>query len=174
MTKGKIKMIAAVDKNNGIGYKNKLLTVLPNDMLRFRELTMYELVVMGRLTFESMNSKPLDNRTNIILTRDKNFVPKGENVYAFHNAYDVVIDYEEYNERENDLWIIGGSQLYSEYMKYAEELVLTYIDHEFSHVDSYFPEIPEDFKVTHMEHFKADEHNKYDHTIVTWTRDVQW
>ena len=72
----KISLIAAVAKNRVIGENNSLIWKLPEDMKRFRQITTGKPVIMGRKTFESIG-KPLPNRTNIILTRDKNFKVEG-------------------------------------------------------------------------------------------------
>ena len=97
-------LIAAVDKNWAIGKGNDLLVDIPEDKRFFREETLGKVVVMGRKTLESLPTGSLDFRTNIVLTKDKNYRPKDICVcHSVDEVLEVVSDYDT-----NDVYIIGG------------------------------------------------------------------
>lgn len=127
-----ISLIAAMGKNRVIGKDNSLPWKLPEDMKRFRELTAGKPVVMGRKTFESIG-KPLPNRKNIILTRDKNY--KADGCIVVHSVDDALNATKESNE----VMIIGGANIYGQFLPIANKMYLTLIDADFEG-DAYFPE----------------------------------
>jgi dihydrofolate reductase len=130
-----ITLIAACSKNKVIGKENTLIWKVPGDLKRFKELTTGHNVLMGRKNFESIG-RPLPNRRNIILTRDKDFKADGCLVYS---------DLKEVLELfGNDLFIIGGEQIYKQTIGYVDYIELTLIHKEFEG-DAYFPEIPDWF-----------------------------
>lgn len=158
-----ISLIAAIDKNNAIGYKNQLLARLSNDMKYFKQLTTsgdHNIVVMGRKTFESIG-KPLTNRINIVLTKDKNFKHKG--VFVYHSVEEVLKQYKYSGESKPNLFVIGGETIYRQFMRYADRLYITLIDHVFENTDTYFPSITDEWKLVSEQYNKADENNPYDH-----------
>ena len=166
-----INLIAAVDLNNGLGHENQLLCKLPNDMKHFRKLTKNNFCVFGRKTYESIGH-PLPNRTNIILTRDtKMKYPEG--IFTYNSLQDVIYEYENYNERENELFICGGGEVYRQALPYAQRIYLTIINHSFPDVDSYFPRFDiSEWKVIENIKNKADENNLYDHYFITYERKI--
>lgn len=100
-----MRAIVCADKNWGIGYKNKLLVSIPSDMKFFRETTTGNVIVMGRKTLESFpNGMPLKNRTNIVLTRDKNYQVK--DAATVHNEEELMRELEKYDT--DRVYIIGG------------------------------------------------------------------
>jgi dihydrofolate reductase len=127
-----ITLIAACSKNRAIGKENKLIWHVPGDLKRFKELTSGHTVLMGRKTFESIG-KPLPNRRNVILTRDKTFTADGCLIY--HNLKEVLELFK------NDLFIIGGEEIYRQTIGYADYIDLTFIHKEYEG-DAFFPEIP--------------------------------
>ena len=130
-----ITIIAAISKNGVIGDDNKLIWHLPEDLKRFKKLTSGNVVVMGRKTHESIG-KALPNRLNIILSRDFYWnKPLGNGCVVCHSIEEVL-----YKFKHRDIFIIGGSQIYREFLPYADEMELTHIDKEFKG-DTYFPEI---------------------------------
>ncbi len=130
-----INMIAVIGKNRELGCDNKLLWNLPEDMKRFKELTTGHTIVMGRKTFESIG-KPLPNRTNIIITRDKNFTKKGCKI--IYSPEDII---SENNKLEN-IFIIGGGEIYKLFLPYAEKLYLTIVE-DGPKADTFFPNYSE-------------------------------
>ena len=129
-------LIVAVDRNWGIGCGNKLLARIPEDMAFFRETTMNKTVVMGRKTFESLPNGALPNRTNIVLTRNKNFT--AENVIV-HTDLDSFFEWLKLYEvvKSDDIFVIGGEQIYKQALKYCNRAYITKIDAEFSTADKF-------------------------------------
>lgn len=167
-----ISMIAAIDKNSGLGYRNQLLTHLPNDMKRFKQLTEGKVCVQGRLTYDSIVDKlgtSLPNRTNIVLTKNKKFNIH-PSTFVFNSVKEVLKQYKNHNNSD-ELMIIGGSQIYTQFMPFADKIYLTIIDNEFKNVDTYFPRFSlEHFKpIEHIKNHKDDKHS-YDYSFVTYER----
>jgi dihydrofolate reductase len=154
-----ISLIAAMDKNNVIGKDNSLPWKLPADMKRFKELTVGKPVVMGRKTFESIG-KPLPGRKNIILTRDKNFRAKG--CVVVHSVDESL----KAAESSAELMIIGGAQIYRQFLPIANKMHLTLIDAEFGG-DAYFPE----YSKNEWKEVKREEHqNNHRYSFVDFKR----
>ena len=158
-----ISLIAAIGKNNELGKGNTLLWHMPADMKHFRDTTALHTVVMGRKTFESIG-KPLPNRRNIVITRNADYkkqVPKDvEVVNSLAGALDLFPDQKE------EIFIIGGAQLYRETLPIADKLYITHIDAEATDADTFFPEIIPIVwnEIKHEEHRK-DEKNPFDYTF---------
>ena len=135
-------MLAAVDRNWGIGYDGDLLFHLKQDMVSFREKTVGNVVVMGRKTLESLpGGKPLFGRTNIVLTKNNRFDREHrlENLIVLHSVEEVL----EYAEKEeSQMYIIGGSEIYRQFVTIATEAVITKVDAE-RQADTYFPNLDE-------------------------------
>lgn len=119
-------LIAAADKNWGIGYKGELLCHIKEDMKFFRETTEGKCVIMGKSTFLSLpGQKPLKNRKNIILTTDKNFQVQGAEICrSFEEAAKKAR--EEFAEK--DIFIIGGERVYNENLDYCDTAYITKIE----------------------------------------------
>jgi dihydrofolate reductase len=130
----KISMIAAIGKNREIGRGNLMLWHIPEDLKRFRELTMGHPVIMGRRTFESIG-KVLPGRANIVLTRDDSW--KREGVVVVHSMDEAISVAKEIDQEE--IFIIGGAQIYDQALPFADKLYLTLIDAE-GNADSFFPD----------------------------------
>lgn len=130
-------LIVAVDKNWGIGYQNKLLVSIPEDMKFFRSETSGKVVVMGRKTLESFpNGLPLKNRTNIVLTKNPSYQVKG--AIVCHSVEEVLEELKNYPTE--DVYIIGGDSIYREFLPYCDVAHVTRIDHAYA-ADAYFPDI---------------------------------
>lgn len=142
-----ITLIAAINKNNGIGYKNELLYDIPEDRKLFRDLTLGKVVIMGRKTWLSLPRKPLPGRTNVVVSRHTISLRKALELY-----------------KDKDICIIGGGKVYKQAMRYADELSLTVIHDDKKKADTFFPvisseyfdlvamrelEVKADYKVTH-------------------------
>ena len=133
-------LIVAVDKNWAIGYKNELLVRIPADQRFFRETTTGKVVIMGRKTLESFPQKqPLKNRTNIVITRDKNYTVKDAIVvHSIEEAMDRVKDIPS-----EDVYVIGGATIYEQMLPYCKIAHVTKIDFSYQ-ADTYFPNLDED------------------------------
>lgn len=130
-------LIAAVDKNWGIGKNNELLTHIPADQRFFRETTTGNVVIMGRKTLESFpGGNPLKNRTNIVLTGNRNY--KNPGVIIFHDVESVLKDVEKYPE--DKVFCIGGASVYREFLPYCSKALITKIDEAYE-ADAYFPDL---------------------------------
>lgn len=132
----KIIIIAAVAKNNVIGKDGKMPWDIKEDLEHFKRLTLNHTVVMGRKTFDSLPFKPLKNRTNIVLTSNKEF--SHDRVVVRHSLKEA-IDFAK-DKAEEKLFIIGGQKVYAEGMRYADTLEITRINKAYDG-DTYFPEI---------------------------------
>ena len=118
--------ILCVDKKFGIGKNNTLLFSLPKDMAFFRSTTLNHVVAMGENTLLSFpNSKPLKNRTNIVLSG--NVSHNYEGVINVHTFQDFLNKIKEYNEKE-DVYIIGGASIYHQMLPYVDKVLLTKVD----------------------------------------------
>ena len=132
-------LIVAVDKNWAIGNENKLLVSIPQDMKFFRETTMGKVVVMGRKTLESFpGGQPLKKRTNIVLTRDKNYQVK--DAIVVHTVDELLQELKKYDEEE--IYVIGGESIYRQMLPYCKVAHVTKINHAYE-ADTYFPNLDE-------------------------------
>lgn len=132
-------LIVAVDKNWAIGNKGKLLISIPEDMKFFRETTTGNVVVMGKNTLKSFpNGLPLKNRVNIVLTTDKNFTAK--DAVIVHDMEEALLEIKKYDTKH--VYVIGGSSVYEQMLKYCDTAYVTYIDYSYE-ADRYFPNLDE-------------------------------
>ena len=130
-------LIAAVDRNWGIGKDGKLLTSIPNDMKYFRRMTTGNVVVMGRKTLESFpGGKPLKDRVNIVLTHDETYEKEG--AVIVHSLEELKEALHPYPDRS--VFVIGGEAVYRELLDLCDTAYLTKIDQAFD-ADAYFPDI---------------------------------
>lgn len=139
-------IIVAVDKNWAIGKDNKLLVSIPADMKMFRQETGGKVVVMGRKTLESFpGGLPLKNRTNIVLTSNKNYDAKGAQVV--HTVEELLEEIKKYSAQ--DVYCIGGDSVYKLLLPYCDTAHVTKIDFAYE-ADRYFPDLDqmEDWKIT--------------------------
>lgn len=134
-----MKLIVAVDKNWAIGKDNKLLVSIPADMKFFRTQTANKVVVMGRKTLESFpNGQPLKSRTNIVLSRNKDFEVKGATVV--HDLDSLLEEIAKYPA--DDVYCIGGDSIYKLLLPYCDTAYVTKIDFAYQ-ADTYFPNLDE-------------------------------
>ena len=158
-----ITLIAAVAENNALGKDNQLLWHLPDDFKRFKNVTSGHHIIMGRKTFESF-PKPLPNRTHVIITRQKDFQHEGC----------IVVDTLEKAiaacPKKEDLFIIGGGEIYTQSILFADQLDITRVHHSFD-ADVYFPEIdPEIWELSSEIFNSKDEKHLFDYTFQTFVK----
>lgn len=159
-----ITIIAAIAKNNALGKNNQLIWHLPSDLIRFKKVTSGHCVLMGRKTFESLG-KPLPNRTNIIITRNKNYQQNG--CLVVNSLEKAITESKKYDENP---FILGGAEIYKQSLKFANKLDITFVHHSFE-ADVFFPKIDTSIWIeTSREDFKKDEKNKYDFSFVTYSK----
>lgn len=131
-----INLIAAIGKNNELGLKNNLIWRLPKDLKFFKEMTTGKTVIMGRKTFESIG-KPLPNRKNVIITSSiKEDLKINDQIEIYNNLREVLLNY--LND-PNEIFIIGGSTIYEQFLNYANVMYLTEIDAICEKADAFFP-----------------------------------
>ncbi|MFH1255344.1 MAG: dihydrofolate reductase [bacterium] len=158
-----ISIIAIVAKNRAIGFQNKLLYDIPEDMKHFKDITTGHAVIMGENTFHSMSGKPLPNRVNIILTLDKNF--KAENCLIAYSLEEAVEIGKAQNKGE--IFFIGGGMIYRQALPLADKLYLTVVDDEPAKADVYFPDYSEFKNIISQKKLKA---GGYDINFLELTR----
>lgn len=160
----KLAMIAAVAGNRAIGNKNKLIYWLPDDLKRFKQLTTGHTIIMGSNTFRSLPKGALPNRRNIVLSRKKIAFPGAEVFPSLEEALKSCIN-------EEIVYIIGGEQLYSYAIPFADELHLTEVDDTPESADAFFPEWKsEEWIETGREKHLKDEKHAFDFYFTTYTK----
>jgi dihydrofolate reductase len=131
-----ISLIAAMSSNRVIGTENRLPWDIPEDLKRFRALTAQHVIVMGRKTFESIG-RPLPGRDNRVITRQKDYHPEGVKVYS---TLEAALEERVPDGMKNDeIFVIGGGEIYTQALPFADRIHLTVIDQEFKG-DAYFPD----------------------------------
>ncbi|MDR1738191.1 MAG: dihydrofolate reductase [Candidatus Symbiothrix sp.] len=161
----KISIIAALGQNNEIGKENALLCHLPADLKRFKALTTDHSVVMGRKTYESLPVKPLPYRRNIVISRNPDLQLVGAEIYASPDL--ALLQLKD----EDEIFIIGGAQLYQQTLSCADKLYLTHIEMQLPDADAYFPVIDyKQWRKVWQERHPADEQHPYAFTFAEYER----
>ena len=161
----KISIIAAVDRNMAIGFENKLLFWLPNDLKRFKALTTGNTIIMGRKTFDSLPKGALPNRRNIVLSSNPSAACPGAEVFLSLEAALAACAPDEH------VYIIGGASVYRQAFAVADELCLTEIDAAAPQADAFFPTVdPALWEVSSRETFSTDEKHAYPYAFVDYVR----
>ncbi|CCQ92343.1 Dihydrofolate reductase [[Clostridium] ultunense Esp] len=157
-----ISIIVAMGRNRVIGKGNQLPWHLPADLNYFKKMTMGHPIVMGRKTYDAIG-KPLPGRTNIVVTRDP--ACKAEGCIILHSLEEVWRKF-----RDQDLFVIGGAEIFRQTLSLADRLYLTHIDHPFSG-DRFFPELTEgDWRLISREKGIKNERNPYDYEFLLYER----
>ena len=157
-----ISIIAAVARNRAIGYENKLIYWLPNDLKRFKTLTTGHTIIMGRNTFLSLPKGALPNRRNIVLTRSQKAFP----------GCDVYTSLEEalaHCDKDEDVYIIGGASVYRQALPLADRLCLTEINDTPEKADTFFPPY-DDWKEISREDYPTDDRHDFPYSFVDYVR----
>lgn len=161
----KISIIAAVDHRMAIGFQNKLLFWLPNDLKRFKALTTGNTIIMGRKTFESLPKGALPNRRNVVLSSNPATECPGAEVFTSLEAA------LKSCQEEEKVYIIGGASVYRQAMPLADELCLTEVDDTAPEADVFFPAV--DTAIWHeksREVHPADEKHLCSYAFVDYVR----
>jgi dihydrofolate reductase len=129
-----ITIIVAIAENNGIGFKNDLLTHIPGDLKRFKDITMGHCLIMGKKTWDSLPKKPLHGRKNIVLSD----IP-GD---TFEGAFTAISIDEALSlcDPGKEVFIMGGGMVYRQFLPIADRLLITHL-HKTFEADTFFPEI---------------------------------
>ncbi len=165
----RISIVVAVSDNNAIGIGGGLLWRLPKDMQYFKELTTGHHVLMGRKTWDSIPSKfrPLSDRVNIVVTRQKDFKAEGALVVK---SVEEGIELAR-NAGEKELMVIGGGEIYKQAYNQTDKLYLTRVHATFIDADTFGPAVlSNEWKVVSTESHSADEKHKYGFDFEVWER----
>ncbi len=163
-----ISAIVAVGNNNVIGKDNALIWHLPADMKFFKEKTTGHCIITGRKNYESIPEKfrPLPNRTNIVITRDKDYSAPGAIVV---DSIDKAI-FTANNIGDSEIFIIGGAEIFRQTFDIIDKIYLTKIHHDFDG-DVFFPELlNSQWKLTSQAQGISDEKNKYEYEFLTFEK----
>ena len=158
----KVYVIAAVAQNRAIGYQNKLLYWLPNDLKNFKLLTSGHTIIMGRNTFESLPKGALPNRKNVVLTQ-QNITLEGCEVY--HSLEEAL----SACQNDEKVFILGGGKVYEQCLDFADELILTEVNDVPEHADTFFPDDKE-WKEKSREHHEKDEKHAFAFDFVHYVK----
>lgn len=157
-----VNIIAAVARNRAIGFQNKLIYWLPNDLKRFKALTTGHTIIMGRNTFLSLPKGALPNRRNVVLSRTQTEFPGCDTYSSLEEALNNCTP-------DEDIYIIGGAAVYQQALAIADRLCLTEIDDIPEQADAFFPDYSE-WKEAWREKHKKDEKHEHDFAFVDYVR----
>lgn len=159
----KITLIAAMTSDGTIGKDNAMLWHISNDLKRFKKLTLNNTVIMGRKTYDSIPSMPLKNRRNLVMTKSKIEIPGVKIINSLNMAM------EELDPiKEN--FIIGGSQIYRMFIKYAQKIYITQV-YKYFEGDRFFPHIDKNIWMeTSNEFIENDSQTEFDYSFKTYKR----
>ncbi len=158
-----ISIIVAKGKNNIIGAGNQMPWHLPADLKKFKELTMGHHIIMGRKTFESIG-KALQCRTSVVITRNSDFIA---NDCIVTDSLEKAL---KYAEGDNNIFVIGGGEIFKQAMNLCDRIYCTEINADFDG-DVLFPEISSSqWKKVSEEVHPADEKNKFSFRFVVYQR----
>ena len=167
-----VSIVVAAAEDNAIGKDNQLLWKLPNDMKFFKNLTWGMPILMGRKTFESIGSKPLPGRLNIVLTRQIDLYRNVAGIKVVNSVAQSIEMAEAAGYKE--IFIIGGSELYKQMFPQADKVYLTRVHASFSEADTYIDPIDLNlFELESSDQMQADEKHAVDYSFECWKRKKQ-
>lgn len=162
-----ISLTVIVDENMGIGYENRLLAHIPEDLHHFKSITSGKVVVMGYNTYLSLppQSKPLPNRVNVVLTRRDVQI---EDVIVKNSIEDILTMIDD-DYKDQEIIIMGGQSIYTQFLPYADRLYITHVFRKFE-ADAFFPDIPSEWEITELKGGIVNVRNKYPHVFATYEK----
>jgi len=153
-----LSIVVAISENNAIGKDNKLLWHLPADLKHFKEITSGHTIIMGRKTYDSIG-KPLPNRRNMVISRNAELNIDGVEIY---NTVEQAL---AQCENEEEVFLIGGAEIYRQALKYTSKIYLTRV-HETYEADTFFPELdPALWTETQVERHQPEAKNPVAYTF---------
>lgn len=170
-----ISIIAAISSNSGLGYKGNLLFNIKEDLQHFQKETMGHNAIFGRKSFEEItriHGKGLSGRTNIVLTRNTEYVPKhGE--FVFNSINRIISHHETNTDMDKKIVFCGGESVYRDSLPFADEVILTHVNKHVEDVDAWYPmELQEALNfqpVETSEDFYSEKYDAY-YKFVRYTR----
>ena len=156
-----IKLIAAIDQHQALGKAGKLLCHLPLDLKHFKQNTLHQSILMGRKTFESIGHA-LPDRENFVLTHQEDLQLPG---CVCVNSLEEALA----KKQHEDLWVIGGAEIYALCLPFADKILLTQIEHVFEDADTFFPKLDSmQWRIISEELHPVSEKNSYSLRFVTY------
>ena len=168
-----ISIIAAVAKNRAIGFKNKLIYWLPNDLKRFKALTTGHTIIMGRNTYLSLPKGALPNRRNIVLSKSWQKGNHTSQLSVLNSQFEVYPSLEEalrHCAPDEDIYIIGGASVYKQALPIADRLCLTEVDDTPADADTFFPPYKDDWQEESREDHPTDDRHDFPYSFVDYVR----
>lgn len=169
-----ISIIVAIAQNRAIGFENKLIYWLPNDLKRFKGLTTGNTIIMGRKTFESLPKGALPNRRNIVISRtaSADAFPGAECYPTLEAAIEAAKSGYEYDGKHStEVFIIGGASVYQQALPFADRLCLTLVHDTPAQADTYFPEWNDsEWQETFREDHDTDEKHNQKYSFIDLCR----
>lgn len=160
-----LSLIVAFDLSKAIGKSNTIPWHLSNDMKHFKECTMGKTIIMGRNTFASLNYKCLPGRNSVVISSDSELHLK-YNVEV-HSTLESAI---EAHRSEDEVFIIGGGMIYKSALPLVKKIYATEVNTIIEGADTFFSNIPEDFKELDKTSHVSDEKNEFSYSFITYTR----
>lgn len=162
-----VTIVVAMGLKNEIGFNNQLLWHLPTDLKHFKELTTGHPIIMGRKTFESIG-KPLPNRTNIVVSRKKDWFEEGILIVG---SLKEALKFAK--KMDEEVFVIGGGNIYEQTLEFADQLEVTHVNAQME-ADIFFPKIsPKIWNKTEEIRHEKDEKNEYDFSFQTYERKIK-
>lgn len=159
-----LSIIAAINAERGLGFENKLLYWLPEDLKRFKRLTTGHTIIMGRKTFESLPNGALPNRRNVVLSRSEKGFPGAECFDSLEEALQACQDEEE-------VFVLGGASVYEAALPLAQRMYLTEIADSEKEADAFFPAFSaEEWKISQKETHLPDEKHAYAYSFTDYEK----
>jgi dihydrofolate reductase len=167
MKQPKLMIIVAMAKNRMIGKDNQMPWHLPDDLKYFKAQTLNKPVIMGRKTFESLGSRPLPNRPNLVVSRNVEYKPEGVQVFdSVENAIASVANADE-------VVIMGGAQIYAQWVNKVDRLLITEVDAE-PEGDAFFPEFDQQaWREVSRQHHPGDVQHEFAFDFVEYQNVIQ-
>ena len=160
-----ISIVVAIAQNGAIGVRNQLLAHIPGDLPRFKALTTGHVVIMGRKTYESLPNGALPNRRNIVLSRNRNL--NFANVQVVPSV-DMALESISSDEQ---VFVIGGGEIYNLFLPLAKRLYITAVAKEFPEADAFFTSIDfSEYTLLSEELMAKTEKNDFEYRYQVWER----
>ncbi len=152
----KISIIVAIAENRAIGKDNQLLWHISDDLKLFKRTTLDHVIIMGRKSYESIG-RPLPRRTNVVITRKKDYQPEGVLVFSSLNA---AFDY--FRNKEDEVFVIGGGQIYRQSLDDAHVLHVSHVNTNVEDADTFFPRVKwDEWKEVYHESYEQTDKNDH-------------
>lgn len=164
--------VVAISENHAIGKDNQLPWHISADLQHFKRLTAGGVVIMGRKTFESMGSKPLPNRINIVVTSDSDYQAIYPNILVATSLAQAIEQGTTFAQQKNldTIWVIGGERMFSESLPITNRLEITHVATTIDNANAFYPAIPDDFMLSEQSEPQQDEKSGLGFVFATYRK----